>query len=691
MSKAGKDSEVVGILMDMSEGRLPGNNTNVENNFQTNNGSGQKPIDVDIMSQSYADDTVTNHPVMAQQLYGDSNHDLLKSLPQHIPGIQSIITFQTSQMGDPHIDPGSIENNTSLILENAANVAARTAEVNSAEIISTAYKNDENSVLLTQEQGNPNFSSPNQFMVQNSNQINPAEGAETSQGETQQFAQAMQIEASPTNENSEVKMENQSVTSPLGEVEAMPLSAQVPTPVYNANQIISQQLLSPTSAAQFPGLPHGNPGDQYVLVTVMPEVGQETVIHVYRLHGDGQGQTVEDVQSVAYGDVQTEPMDCTQSATQGDVQSLTVDKKQLIVDGEAKSQTLDDAHPKSEASLHHAQSVVNNPIVQNDEQLQTVNDAKSVDDDQFQIDNYSQSIGHEVQYEATDDTQPVVQVDEQPHAVDDAQPVIQVHQQPHCVDDAQPVIQVHQHSNVVDDAQTVVQVHQQQQAMDDAQPVVQVDKQLQAMDDAQPVVQADKQLHAMDDAQPVEQVHQQLQAMDDAQPVAQAVQQGQAMDDAQPVVQVDKQQQAMDDAQPVIQVDKQRQAMDDAQPVVQVDKQLQDVGSAKPVVHGNIQSQDLDDAQSIVEDENTKAMIDAKSEVCGNMQSQTADEAAQILHSDTQSGILDDSQSIVKGDDNPQAVSDAKSVVHGGEHTQDLDVQTRSQPIVQGDKQSETE
>ena len=624
MSKAGKDSEVVGILMDMSEGRLPGNNTNVENNFQTNNGSGQKPIDVDIMSQSYADDTVTNHPVMAQQLYGDYNHDLLKSLPQHIPGIQSIITFQTSQMGDPHIDPGSIENNTSLILENAANVAARTAEVNSAEIISAAYKNDENSVLLTQEQGSPNFSSPNQFMVQNSNQINPEERAETSQGETQQFAQAMQIEASPTNENSEVKKENQSVTSPLGEVEAMPFSAQVPTPVYNANQIISQQLLSPTSAAQFPGLPHGNPGDQYVLVTVMPEVGQETVIHVYRLHGDGQGQTVEDVQSVAYGDVQTEPLDCTQSVTQGDVQSHTVDEEQLIVDGEAKSQALDDAHQKSEASLHHAQSVVDNPIVQSDEQLQTVNDAKSVDDDQFQIGNYSQSIGHEVQSEATDDAQPVVQVDEQPHAVDDAQPVVQVDEQRQAMDDAQPV----------------VQVYEQPHAMDDAQPVVQVDKQLQAMDDAQPVVQVDKL---------------------------------QAMDDAQPVVQVDQQRQAMDDAQPVVQVHQQLQAMDDAQPVVQVDKQRQAIDDAKPVVHGNIPSWDLDGAQSIV-DENTKAMIDAKSVVCGNMQSQTADEAAPILHSDAQSGILDDSQSIVKGDDNPQAVSDAKSVVHGEEQTQDLDV-----------------
>ena len=650
MSKAGKDSEVVGILMDMSEGRLPGNNTNVENNFQTNNGSGQKPIDVDIMSQSYADDTVTNHPVMAQQLYGDYNHDLLKSLPQHIPGIQSIITFQTSQMGVPHIDPGSIENNTSLILENAANVAARTAEGNSAEIISAAYKNDENSVLLTQEQGNPNFSSPNQFMVQNSNQINPEERAETSQGETQQFAQAMQIEASPTNENSEVKIENQSVTSPLGEVEAMPLSAQVPTPVYNANQIISQQLLSPTSAAQFPGLPHGNPGDQYVLVTVMPEVGQETVIHVYRLHGDGQGQTVEDVQSVAYGDEQTEPLDCTQSVTQGDVQSLTVDEEQLIVDGEVKSQALDDAHPKSEASLHHAQSVVDNPIVQSDEQLQTVNIAKSVDDVPFQIGNYSQSIGHEKQSEATDDAQPVVQVNEQPHAVDAAQPVVQVDQQRQAMDDAQPVIQV----------------DQQQQAMDDAQPVIQVDQQRQAMDDAQPVVQDDQQLQVMDDAQPVVQVDKQLQDVDDA----------------QPVVQVDQQQQAMDDAQPVIQVDKQRQAMDDAQPVVQVNKQLQDVDSAKPVVHGNIQSQDLDDAQSIVtiEDENTQAVSDAKSVVCGDMQSQTANEAAPILHSDAQSRVLDDSQSIVQGDENPQAMSYAKSVVHGEEQTQALDVQTRSQP-----------
>ena len=596
--------------MDMSEGRLPGNNTNVENNLQTNNGSGQKPIDVDIMSQSYADDTVTNHPVMAQQLYGDSNHDLLKRLPQHIPGIQSIITFQTSQMGVPHIDPGSIENNTSLILENAANVAARTAEVNSAEIISAAYKNDENSVLLTQEQGNPNFSSPNQFMVQNSNQINPEERAETSQRETQQFAQAMQIEASPTNENSEVKIENQSVTSPLGEVEAMPLSAQVPTPVYNANQIISQQLLSPTSAAQFPGLPHGNPGDQYVLVTVMPEVGQETVIHVYRLHGDGQGQTVEDVQSVAYGDVQTEPLDCTQSVTQGDVQSLTVDEEQLIVDGEAKSQTLDDAHPKSEASLHHAQSVVDNPIVQSDEQLQTVNDAKSVDDVQFQIGNYSQPIGHEVQSEATDDAHPVIQIDEQPHAVYDAQPVVQMDEQPHAVDDAQHVIQVDEQPHAVGDAQPVVQVEEQPHAVDDAQPVAQVD-QLQAMDDAQPVVQVDKQLPAVDDA--------------------------------------------------------------------------------KPVVQGNIQSLDLDDSQSIVEDDNTKAMIDAKSVVCGDMQSHTADEAAPILHSDAQSRVLDDSQSIVQGDDNPQAVSDAKSVVHGEEQTQALDVQTCSQPIVQGDEQSQIE
>ena len=56
-------------------------------------------------------------------------------------------------------------------------------------------------------------------------------------------------------------------------------------PTFNGNQIISQTLLSPESASRMPGLPQPGPNDQYVLVTVMPESGQETIIHVYRLHG----------------------------------------------------------------------------------------------------------------------------------------------------------------------------------------------------------------------------------------------------------------------------------------------------------------------------------------------------------------------------------------------------------------------
>ena len=56
-------------------------------------------------------------------------------------------------------------------------------------------------------------------------------------------------------------------------------------PTLNGNQIISQTLLSPESASRMPGLPQPGPNDQYVLVTVMPESGSETIIHVYRLHG----------------------------------------------------------------------------------------------------------------------------------------------------------------------------------------------------------------------------------------------------------------------------------------------------------------------------------------------------------------------------------------------------------------------
>ena len=61
-------------------------------------------------------------------------------------------------------------------------------------------------------------------------------------------------------------------------------------PMFNGNQIISQTLLSPESASRMPGLPQPGPNDQYVLVTVMPESGQETIIHVYRLHGGQQNQ-----------------------------------------------------------------------------------------------------------------------------------------------------------------------------------------------------------------------------------------------------------------------------------------------------------------------------------------------------------------------------------------------------------------
>ena len=84
----------------------------------------------------------------------------------------------------------------------------------------------------------------------------------------------------------------------------------------NQTEIVHQQLpeiISNMTGSSTFNIPNGEDGDRYVLVTVVPEDGGETVIHIYRVHGEAQ---IPGEQGQMQGIEATGPGADTQQATQ---------------------------------------------------------------------------------------------------------------------------------------------------------------------------------------------------------------------------------------------------------------------------------------------------------------------------------------------------------------------------------------
>ena len=320
-SKVGKDREVVGILMDMSEGRLP-NNPAAENVNPTNFDNVQEPVHVELVNQPFADGSI--NPTVNHQSY--QNNQLLSLLPQQIPGIQSIITVemtpgqtedsipnitgflqQPTVMDTVNMNSAYLNNEQASSVSSEQNSVDRTSQsvdsitnINNLKdeashltvtgllsqpsvqaTINTSYQANEQAMDLSinSEQTSADRSSQSYL----DNDIHANNQITASSSDLSSTPQEMDSSGNVTaaNEVPEVKSEDQTV--PDGPNQNISEVLNLP---YNSNNtIITQQILSSEAAAQLPGLSQGGPNDQYMLVTVMPESGQETVIHVYRLHG----------------------------------------------------------------------------------------------------------------------------------------------------------------------------------------------------------------------------------------------------------------------------------------------------------------------------------------------------------------------------------------------------------------------
>lgn len=306
VSKTGKDREVVGILMDMSEGRLPGT-SGVQTDVTTNsNGVNVPPRTV---NQSYADDTVSLTTQSTPQVLGNNNNNLLMSLPRHIPGLQNIISacIQTQPLYPQGVEPVNIgsdlrtgdmvnaesaTSNTGIHQTNYMAYTTLSEDMGLNQPMYTAFRTNSEAIpgeaisqqsvyhgvgeTVTQVSANLSDQIGLNNNVTSNNQAYSVQSAISNLSEVEHIQNSSEIEM-VNDEIEEVKKEVQAVENSVPNI--------LPVSTFNGDQIISQQLLSPQSAAQFPGLPQTGPNDRYVLVTVMPESGQETIIHVYRLHG----------------------------------------------------------------------------------------------------------------------------------------------------------------------------------------------------------------------------------------------------------------------------------------------------------------------------------------------------------------------------------------------------------------------
>ncbi|XP_045175419.2 transcription factor TFIIIB component B'' homolog [Mercenaria mercenaria] len=251
-----KDGEVVGILMDMSEGRITGEAPdNIINGGDGNNSEKLIAVPANKVHKHgrFIPIEAKTSNSMSQGQYSALTSANNENVSLNIPGIQSISIMQTQQIDG--LGAGHSSMKLPLLLPENTVMTSQTTE-RSQDI---GYANSE--------------SLDRRIYLPDLNRNNPA----VVQSNVQQTVNVY---------NAEVQYNQSSVPGQEIPVVAGTSSSQLQSGT-SQNQLQQVQMNSvPVINTQL----STEDADQYVLVTVMPEGGGETVIHIYRLHGGGQSQ-----------------------------------------------------------------------------------------------------------------------------------------------------------------------------------------------------------------------------------------------------------------------------------------------------------------------------------------------------------------------------------------------------------------
>ena len=174
-----------------------------------------------------------------------------------IPGVQNIITVQTRQLSPLHAGQATRVANNSLKLNRSP--ASSSSGISIGQTVQSAVSNSPltTSIDSTRVVLSPSAISGNTSLEPVSDQVLSVSGTSLTQSEA---------ERTETSGNQSVYQQVQPETS-----------------TYLDDAVLQ---LQPNATAE---VPEGQ-DDQYVLVTVVPEGGEDTVIHIYKLHGGSLNQ-----------------------------------------------------------------------------------------------------------------------------------------------------------------------------------------------------------------------------------------------------------------------------------------------------------------------------------------------------------------------------------------------------------------
>lgn len=251
----------------------------------------------------------------------------VENVPFTIPGIQSISIMQTQKMETgtavkiPVLNPeamavrkesGSAKQNIDLSDPESSNRRIYLPDLNRTNpTLQTNIQPTANMFNQVQYTCNQGDYTPPASMGTSSSQLQPDIGQVhiqpgTSLTQLQQATSLLQPGPSQNQLQQGTSLSHLELGTSLGQLQQGTSQNQLQQVQVNSMPIVNSSQVSTEDA------------DQYVLVTVMPEGGGETVIHVYRLHGGGQSQN-----QVLYAD--------PYSSQQMTVDSInTVDQQQEI-------------------------------------------------------------------------------------------------------------------------------------------------------------------------------------------------------------------------------------------------------------------------------------------------------------------------------------------------------------------------
>jgi hypothetical protein len=335
-----KDGEVVDILMDMSKGRIQGEGYN-SGNLDMSEKLTAVPANKVHKRGSFI-------PIEARtpKLGSQNNQNVsVENVPVNIPGIQSISIMQPQKIGAGSSVKIPVFNSGSSTSLNTGSINQTINYSNSERSERRIYIPDLNKTYSSPVQSNIQRSNSEFNQVQY-NQIGNAPLAEiggssshilpgTSLTQLNQARSQLQQGTSLTQLQEETSQSQSQQETGFTQLQPGTSQSQLQQlQVLNTMPVNDNSQLSSEDA------------DQYVLVTVMPEGGGETVIHIYRLHGGGQTQN-----QVVYADQFSEQQMTLESGTSNEPSEESHDQSSSTIPfSVSDSQNIDTASVDSTVS-----------------------------------------------------------------------------------------------------------------------------------------------------------------------------------------------------------------------------------------------------------------------------------------------------------------------------------------------------